>query len=1004
MDEDGTLKRQLCFLIAKFLRGNFPEFANSFIDQCEKSGNFPSSIFCKNPSFEQLEKTSLSEIPDDQLLRLVRSISAKSQQPSLFLNTSDIDKPMNVCESLLFNIPFCAHDSIKCMKPVIRVIGHLDSVFCLDVDYTSQLLITGADDSIIKLWKIPDMVLMETILVHQNVISDIQISPDNRWIATSSHDFTIVILDLWNNCESIKKIVLESEIHAVRFSNNGDYLAAALEQGMIKIYNVNDNFSEFYTVIPPSKKACAWICFSPGDNFLAFTCEPCDICVFSMKSLTVLRLAGHQKLPDIVFFSKFSCGTFVSYSTKEKYIRIWCSDDGLWKLNTSLTLRANNKKTRVVKCTFNCDETNIVAISSSNLFCWDFSSKKLITSVSHPILTEHCTVLSMHPFLPNVAFVGCANGRSALWDTKLGEIIVPLELNEIHKITESVWTNDGQYVIAGDIFGGITFFGYPKGDFITLAQFFDFELDEEIHNNGNKIIYDGQREPLVPQPKRYSIADIRLKVKKTEISQKIRYAENEMLKKWNKVKINNFYEDDKQDEDNSEYSSDSDVHSENEAPSFVNSRMSTRHSLSIFSVPTFENQYTNTGRRRIQARPFSPPPKKTRPRKRILIRKTKNKVEDDYESSDAENNSDNSLNSTSVSKNNITSRKKSPTNLKRTNHYVDSNNVVTITGRSSIAKRPYSPPPRKKTRSCTRKNIIKKEKVLKNSNSDEEYDEIPDEVPDWCYATTIQQNIYIPQLSEEIYYLKQVHEKYSDECKADIFIPPYEIDPNLPNVVSAVIESIDFNINALIVTIKIQHKKSITSQIYYPLPQSPPVIIRRTIFQSAIKNCRGSIIGKSIEYIKSDEIIETNIVDIKKNWEKEPFEAFSILLNSKVIKISPWDIKFPKPRNHNIKLQKLLNDLNSFVSCLMNDYKYFISFNEMQNDFFIKHSLKPINLEIIQKRLENLYYQTIDELNSDVKQIESVFVAINRSNKTKAKTLVQKIEQEIKKLKDKYNI
>ena len=85
---DADTKKELFFLVAKYLKQEFPAIGEEFIKECEqKKKLFPSCVFSTDPSFDGLDSHSL----------------------------------------------------------------------------TSQILISGADDFLIKIWKIPELNLISTI-------------------------------------------------------------------------------------------------------------------------------------------------------------------------------------------------------------------------------------------------------------------------------------------------------------------------------------------------------------------------------------------------------------------------------------------------------------------------------------------------------------------------------------------------------------------------------------------------------------------------------------------------------------------------------------------------------------------------------------------------------------------------------------------------------------------------------------------------------------------------
>lgn len=586
---DESLKYELYFLIAKLLKSEFPSIGELFIHECEEHKMFPSLVFNDHPSFDQLEKTSLPDIPDDQLVKLIQLSCHNSQYPSLFFNASQkLTKP-SLATCLSAHI-FPNVSPMHGMAPQIRVVGHFKSVYCLAFDATSQLLITGSDDNIVKVWDYSTNTLMESFLEHSYEISDVQVHPSNEFFAVCSLDCTISVISLLD-FSIIHSIEFQSKVHIIRFSPDGKYMAAALEEGNVKILSV-PTYEDYYTIPSPNKKAVAWLSFSPGGEFLAFAADPSDLVIFSMSTFKTEQICHeHSQPPEFISFSRNSCKYIISCSYQENCIKLLEIDQSTarWTVGPKGDLilpHLNGHRAKVNRVSFNCDDSNIIAISKNSISCWDTQTKNLINTASNEIFTECCTSLAMHPYIPNIAFVGCKSGRASIWDTNLGEVIVPLQTDDTFEITEAIWANDGLSIVAADENGGYTKFAYKKQQFITIDQFFlsDFTKEEADHST----ITDIQLQPLVPQPKITPISNFHLSIKLPEIRKEFLSEEEMIVNKWKMPSfelINAFIEKTSEDSDeevNEKVRSES-MSSLNIADKpITSSRMSTRHSISMF--------------------------------------------------------------------------------------------------------------------------------------------------------------------------------------------------------------------------------------------------------------------------------------------------------------------------------------------------------------------------------------------------------------------------------------
>ena len=82
------------------------------------------------------------------------------------------------------------------MKLLRRTFGHLSSVYCLIFDRSGQLVLTGADDMLVKCWSFKDGRLIHTFRGASSEISDLAVSQDNKLIAAGSCDKVIRVWEL----------------------------------------------------------------------------------------------------------------------------------------------------------------------------------------------------------------------------------------------------------------------------------------------------------------------------------------------------------------------------------------------------------------------------------------------------------------------------------------------------------------------------------------------------------------------------------------------------------------------------------------------------------------------------------------------------------------------------------------------------------------------------------------------------------------------------------------
>ena len=1043
---EEKLDKELCFVIAKYLKSKFPNLATSFIKECEANKLFPSSIFSENPTFDQLEK-SLKGIPNEQLLELVCfACPSSSKNQSLLFS---IPKP-NQALKLGDNIEYQIHDFKNCItefRPVIRNVGHYKPIYCLAFDNTSQIVITGSDDYVIKVWSLKEYSLMKTYFIHKNVITDISIDPTNNYFASSSHDFTIGFFSLINGT-LIKKLKFTCEIHMIKFSPCGKYLAAACQNGFVQVYKVDDiinnkNPKPFIKIETQTKESAAWLDFSPGSEFIAFSADPNSLSIYSFSKNCMISLEGHTNLPEFLSFSKKSCKYLISLSSKEKQIRIWKAAESKWETEIILTGKnlQSNINAKFLKCFWNCDESRIVAISSHAIYVWETNKYELLLTISHELYTNQCSTLSVNPKNPKYVFVSCVSGVSAIWNIFTGKLVKILQENEFTKITESRWSPDGQSIVAADAAAGITIFNTNKRSFETLEQFFPKETDNVYDETQ---IYDSKGVPLLPQPKILKLEDLKLGTVIKPIPQKVLIEEKKIAEQFikeNKTKkenINeetddNFLEGEEEDissetNEENDYSvsensfvEDEESYSEMEDYSDFESddsssdpiiRMRTRNQSKMIYGNSPNNNDTNSTRK-------SPRKKNINDEDRDFyiriqnIRKpnVSNSSSSDHQNENElsqENNNEvepkNETNSDQESYKDVEENEDSEftdeelqTDEENTNdeEFQENTNDEEYIGEDSayeeeqfekaknITKRKKKSRPKPKKTDTLNNSEEEDIDNLENSpkqkidvqKEEKEIDNVPSVMPEWTREFERLQSFYIPQLNERIVYFKKGHMLNSKLCHVSEFKAPYQQSRSLKTIEYGTITNLEFYVDYYLITILFDN--GINSIIYYPLPDAPCFIVSEEDYKKS--EAKFSSLSKgatvSIIYFENDQpTIYNAIVDsFSENRENDPFNSINIKFSKNdenITPVSPWELYRNREKRSNLPIYSVIDDFIPFINQICVKEKYSsLNYLRDNDEYLIKKSIKPVDLTLIVDRLNKYWYQTPDELVSDINLI-----------------------------------
>eukprot|EP00760_Papus_ankaliazontas_P038482 PhM_4_TR9140/c0_g1_i1/m.90218/K18643/KATNB1; katanin p80 WD40 repeat-containing subunit B1 len=74
--------------------------------------------------------------------------------------------------------------------------GHRTTVTCLDYHPFGDFLITGSQDTFIKVWDVKNKVCLQTYKEHTRTVNCVKFSPDGRWAASGAGDGVVKLWDL----------------------------------------------------------------------------------------------------------------------------------------------------------------------------------------------------------------------------------------------------------------------------------------------------------------------------------------------------------------------------------------------------------------------------------------------------------------------------------------------------------------------------------------------------------------------------------------------------------------------------------------------------------------------------------------------------------------------------------------------------------------------------------------------------------------------------------------
>lgn len=607
-NNESKRRKEFCFLIAKFLQKLYPEIGQMFINECEKNHLFPSSIFLNSVSYDQLSTLMYPTISSNQLMDLLKSNSENYDQSFL--------RPL-----VLKKMPI--KQIIKSFQPVKRIIGHTFIIYCLSIDKTSQILITGSDDSLVKVWKLPELALINSYVDHGNVITNVEIHPSNLFFASSSSDGIVCVFSLITGILKVKK-KLPSEINDLHFSQCGKYISASTKKNGLYLWIFDDflqNKPEYIKWYKSDSKDVWWVQFTPFSNFMFFVTQTNDIycCHIPSKQIKLIfhsdnniaSLRMNHKLPLKIISAVERNSFFYVLMNSEK------KDSFFTKI---VKIDIGNGQNTIDVC-WNCDESLIIALTkNSGIYAWNAESLTLTYHIDNSNYLRNSRRLSINPVMPYNVFVVNKDFLCSFWDLSIAPVksykvssltdqhisididssddesdeeindnqndssnsnifqfnfmpttneqncIEPISTYTIYFKIESIsWSPNGEFIVCSDNLQGFTIFIRKTGKVniqtehqfllkeknkyenarIQFSRRLEIEASGQANANSNlqnqqlqqtnvndqsafleiddeqNILVDSESNPLVPQPRRWKLHQINLRVKKNEVPKDI---------------------------------------------------------------------------------------------------------------------------------------------------------------------------------------------------------------------------------------------------------------------------------------------------------------------------------------------------------------------------------------------------------------------------------------------------------------------------------------------------
>lgn len=319
-----------------------------------------------------------------------------------------------------------------------------EAVLAIAHSPNGQYVVTTHEDGSVRLRKAESGQLVRLLEGHQDIVSTVAFSPDSRRLATGSYDHLVKLWDVATG-ESIRDLKGHSNwVFSVRFSPDGKTLASAAYDKTIQLWDVAEG--KPIGVLEGHSAAVRSVAFSPDGQKLVSGSSDRTVRVWDLNTRKILQeLKGHMAAIRTVDYAPD--GSQIASGSEDKTIRFWNPNTG------ELMKELKGHQGMVWALAFSPRGRTLASGGFDNkLIIWNAS-----TGTSLQTLNAHQDVLTSLSYAPDTSFLvtGSYDKTLKLWPAIEPPIpaLADLNLNDGSGAPAArfvLFTPDGKRMITGN--------------------------------------------------------------------------------------------------------------------------------------------------------------------------------------------------------------------------------------------------------------------------------------------------------------------------------------------------------------------------------------------------------------------------------------------------------------------------------------------------------------------------------------------------------------------------
>ncbi|MBW4478464.1 MAG: hypothetical protein KME54_16760 [Tolypothrix brevis GSE-NOS-MK-07-07A] len=315
--------------------------------------------------------------------------------------------------------------------------GHTHSVTAIALSVDGKYLISGSSDSTLKVWDWQTGVEVRTISGHTDRVNAIALSVDGKYLISGSSDSTLKVWD-WQTGVEVRTIQGHTDkVYTIAFSVDGKYLVSGSFDSTLKVWDWQTGVEE-RTLTGHTDSVLA-IAFSVDGKYLVSGSYDKTLKVWDWQTGAEERtIQGHT---DWVMA--------IAFSVNGKYLISGSHDNTLkvWDWQTRVEERTLTGQTSwVIAIAFSPDGKYLISGSSDSILkVWDWQNR-----VEERTLTGHTSLVAAIAFSVDGKYLVSSSFDFTfkVWDWQTG-VEVRILKSHIYRVYAIAFSVDGKYLVSG---------------------------------------------------------------------------------------------------------------------------------------------------------------------------------------------------------------------------------------------------------------------------------------------------------------------------------------------------------------------------------------------------------------------------------------------------------------------------------------------------------------------------------------------------------------------------